>query len=420
MVEVLNKNSHLPFKKGNKIFFDDKGHALYQLKDGELILNAAYVSYYRLGVKTLNNETHWEENISLDPKKKTLLCLGGGGTRDARAANGNSNTFANVLGLSSEEKENMQLVSCYRPQNAWLQDLWQKFGGFAKQVQRDYEREIRKKFMPFMAHRVDGMWERYTNRELEENFRNIMIQAHCAGVNDLPYFANFFKKTMTKLGYSKQEQKNALRQIICITNSSQRDFSDDLGFTSLHRYSVFAGQPCATYEKKYSDAYPLFLADVFKKKNGRQMALIPMKANEMILVCDKILKDQYDGDTCYFLNTSLEDVEHDEAYWTTDKAELTAVGKYQARLMEKAGQFWYHNHEKVPNVLELMQKVADMAKLKTVCHKALTLGKELKLKKGSVLFNRHILKEVWNKFKNPDFKEQETGVYKLFSDKYKD
>lgn len=420
MVNETHKNPKLSFKKGDKIFFDDDGHALYQIKDGEVILNPAYVSYYRLGVKNLNNDTHWEEDFTLDPKKKTLFCLGGGMTRDARAANGNGNAFVEVLGLSQEEKENVQIVSCYRPKNEKLQKLWQKFGGLNKQIERDYEREIRKKFMPFMAHKVDGMWERYTNRELEENFRNIMIQAHCAGANDLPYAARVLKKTMTKLGYSKAEQRDALRQIICITNSSQREFSDNLGFTSLHRYSVFAGQGSLVYDKDYSDGYPVFLGDVFKKRDGQKMALIPMRPNEMMIVCDKILKDQYDREEYYFCNTSLKDIEHDEAYWITNEDELTIAGKYQARLMAKVGRFWYHNRDEVPNVLKLVQRVADTARLKAVCHKALTLGKELKLGKNSALINHHILKSAWNKFKKPVSRPPRTGVYKLLSDKYKD
>lgn len=58
-----------------------------------------------------------------------------------------------------------------------------------------------------MAQVKDGKLEKYSPEELYENFRNIIIQAHCYGANDLPILSQVFKEAMTSLGYSQKEQK---------------------------------------------------------------------------------------------------------------------------------------------------------------------------------------------------------------------
>ena len=377
--------------------------------------------FFRLGMKSKDNEKHWIEQFTLNPNKKTLLCLGGGGTKDARAANGNCNSFVNVLGLSGDEKNELQIVSCYRPNYEKIKHLRQTASDVIAKADNDYNREILQKFLPFMAYKIDGKFERYTNERLAQNFRNIMIQAHCAGVDDLPRFTKIFKQTMTKLGYTQSAQENALKQIICVTNNSQREFKDNPEFTTIHRYSVFAGQTSNTYEKKYSSDYPLFAGqkEVFENKNGNNMAFIQIKNNEMLMLYDKIAKDVYDRAEYFEWNYSLKEVEHNEAFWMTDHEELTAVGKYQARLMEKLGRFWYHNTESVPDVLRLMRRITNKSALQAPFRKAVAFGKKLKIEKKNMLINHHILKSEWNKFKNPNIPAPKTGVYKLLSEKCK-
>lgn len=394
-----------------EICLDINGNTNYELKDGRITINPNWFSYYCLGVKSKANENHWDEKATLNPNKKTLLCLGGDQTRDARKANGNGNAFLNVLGLSNEQKENIQVVSCYRPYNSRLRYAWLKAKGFDEQINKDYKREILQKFMPFMARYENGSWERLHPQKLVENFANIMIQSHCAGANDLPRFDKVLRQTMSKLGYGEQLQKQALKQVICITGNSQREMTDDFGFTCIHRYSVKDGQFEPEYDMTQSAEYPVFLQDYpsFEAKKGNRAAFVEVNPSEMIMVFDKILK------------TGSKSDEHNDAFWTTDDYGLTSVGKYQAHLMTRIGKFWYNNHKELPPVANLIQQVClkdDF--LHQFAMKALAFGKKIKAEKNNVLVNHHILKSAWNKFKNPKRSAPMAGVYKLLSDKYRE
>lgn len=409
------------YENGNLARFEDtkknyeinkavNGNVNYELKDGKLTINPDYFSYYRLGVKSQNNDEHWEEKCTLNPKKKTLLCLGGDQTKDAKAANGNTNAFFSVLGLSQEEKDNVQLVSCYRPFNENLRFIWHKVKGFDQQLENDYKREILQKFMPFMARNVDGKFERLHPQELIGNFANIMIQAHCYGANDLPRINKVFRETMTKLGYSEELQKNALRQIICVTNNSQREMTDNLDFSCIHRYSVTDGQFEPEYNTDESAEYPVFVQDyqAFADKKGNKAAFIETKPNEMIMVFDKIMTERSKKD------------EHNEAFWTTNEDMLTQAGKYQARLMAKIGQTWYDKKSEMTDITTFLQKITEKSTLHTFVTKALAFGKRLKSEKKNMLINHHILKSTWNKFKNPNSETSKTGIYKLLSKEYRE
>lgn len=404
-----NGNLAIHQEKNYEIYKGVSGSINYEFKGDTLTINPDWFSYYRLGTKSINNDIHWEEKVSLNPKKKTLLCLGGDQTKDSAKANGNINAFLGVLGLSTEEKANIQLVSCYRPYNSRLRYIWRMAKGFKQQIENDYKREILQKFIPFMARYNGEKWERLAPKELMENFRNIIIQTHCAGANDLPRFTEIFKQTMTKLGYSKDLQKNALKQIICITNNNQRELTDDLGFTTFHRYSVKDGQFEPEYKTMYSSEYPLFLQDdtKFVAQKGNAAALIETKQNEMIMAFDKILLYASRGE------------EHNEGFWVTEKLDLTTVGKYQSQLMGEIGKFWYHNDKEVPDVTDLIKKIAKEPHLRNFCNKALLSGKKIKSEKRSTLFNHHILKSEWNKFKSSDTDTPKTGIYKLLSEKYR-
>lgn len=394
----------------DEIFVNMQGKVNYELKNGKLTINPDWFSFFRLGVKSLSNEEHWDEKCTLNPKKKTVLTLGGNLTKDAKAANGNSNNSAAAFDFTNEQKSNIQFVSCYRQNNQHITSLLYRLGTFQEQLENDYKREVLQKFMPFMAREVDGKWERLRSQELIENFGNIIIQAHCHGAGDLPYINKVFRETMTKLGYSEELQKNAIRQIICVTNNSQREMTDNLDFSCIHRYSVADGQNIPQYNLNESAEYPVFVQDyqAFADKKGNQTAFIETKPNEMIMVFDKILKnDTRSG-------------EHNDAFWTTDEYELTSVGKYQARLMAKIGQTWYNGQAKITDISSFLQKITEKDTLHPFVMKAITFGKKLKAEKNNLLVNHHILKSAWNKFKNPDSVISKTGVYKLLSDKYKE
>lgn len=387
---------------GYEISLNSRGVVNYEFKNGKLTINPDYFSLYRLGVKTTQNKTHWQEKGVLSPKKKTLLCLGGDQSKDARAANGNIKPFLSVLGLSQEQIDNMQLCSCYRPFDLGMAHLLRQSGQYKQQFHDDYKREILQKFMPFMAQVKDGKLEKYSPEELCENFRNIIIQAHCYGANDLPFYSQVFKETMTSLGYSQKEQKNALRQVICITNNSQREFTDKLDFTMIHRYSVKDGQFEPEYETNFSDGYPEFLKDIaeYTEQKGEKSAFVPMKNNEVLMVFDKVL---------------IDGSEHNSAFWTTREENLTEVGKKQALLMKNIGEFWYQNHEDMPNMIDLLQKCSKPNSLEDFVQNSLQQGKKLKKSQHNVLENRHILKSAKNKFNSPNSEPEKNGIYKLLS-----
>ena len=403
------ENGNLSEKEENgnilKLYAD--GHTAYELKDGYLTIDSDFYSFYRLGVKTKDTATHWQEGISLDPTKKTLICLGGDQTKDAQTANGNINVFFNVLGLSYEQKENIQLCSCYRPNcPRRLCRLLNQTGNTTQQVENDYRREILQRFMPFIAQVKDGKLERYSGEKLAENFRNIIIQAHCYGANDLPRFSQVFNETMSKVGYTDKEQKNAMRQIICITNNSQREFKDNLGFTTIHRYSVTDGQFEPEYKEEFSAGYPLFLEkhSEFSKKNGSKASFVSLRPNEMLMIFDKVL---------------TKGSEHNSGFWDTESEDLTTVGKKQADLMQRIGQFWYSNTAEITSVSELIKKASEGSSSAEFVKKSVAAGQKLSREQQSVLKNKHILKSAWNKFNSPDVAPEKTGIYKFLSAKYR-
>lgn len=389
-------------KENYKLGLDILGNKQYELKDGELYVNPDFFSYYRLGIKIKDTEKHWQEKVILNPKKKTLICLGGDQTKDSRSANGNINGFTQVLGLSQEQLDTMQLCSCYRPVNMTISRLFREVGGQSKQIRDDYHREILAKFMPFMAQVKDNQFVRYSGDELADNFRNIMIQAHCAGANDLIKFAKVFNQTMTELGYTDKEKSKAMQQIICITNNSQREFTDNLGFTLIHRYSVKDGQFEPEYNEKFSDGYPLFLQQHidFAKKEGRKAGFVSLKSNEMLMIFDKVL---------------AKGNEHNDGFWTTEKKNLTTIGKLQAQLMKQIGGFWFSNSKDMPTPEYLVKIVSRGTVTETFVDKSLALGKKLKIEQRTPLKNHHILKKVKNEFDDPNYVPKETGIFKFLA-----
>ena len=364
-------------------------------------------SHFRLGMKTLSNDEHWTEDFVLDPKKKTILTLGGGGTFSGREANGNNNDAVQILGLTNEENEQLQLVSCYR----------RKFtiGDGDGSYVSDFKRQIWQHFRLFMAHKIDGMYERLTGEELAANFRNLMVQAHCAGANDLPLLQDTLQHFMTKLGYNKAEQKYALRQIICLSNNSQREMTDNLQFSAIHRYSVTDGQTRPTYKKDESDGYPVLVGEDkdFSPKKGNKAAFVELQSNEILMVFDKIMVSQFKKDEWRYIDR---EAEHNEAFWTTEIEDLTPVGRAQALLMRYIGRFWYDNSQPMPRLNDLLRRLTADTPLKSFVARALALGRRVKADKNNLLVNHRILRNTWQNFTCPWGKVQQNGAYKLLSE----
>ena len=401
-----NKNIFQIKKDDYEISLFKDGRTQYEFKDEILTVNPEYFSYYRIGIKDKTIDTHWNENIRLNPEKKTVLCLGGDQTKDSREANGNINVFTSILGLSARQLDDMQLCSCYRPSiyANGLYSLIKKAKNTNLHIEADYEREILSKFIPFIAQTKDGKFERYSSKKLNQNFSNLLILTHCYGANDLPMISKSFTKMMQKVGYSQQEISNALKQIICITNNSQREFNDKTGFTTFHRYSVTDGQFEPEYDNKYSADYPVFLAqhNKYNQKKGKESAFVRVNDNEVLMVFDRVLKGSG---------------EHNQAFWTTKEENLTLVGKKQALLMENIGKYWSLHTGEIPNALSLLEMCSKDTNVKDYVTKAIQKGKVLYAEHKSPLSNHHILKKQWNEFNNKDIEPQKIGIFKILSEK---
>jgi hypothetical protein len=209
---------------------------------------------------------------------------------------------------------------------------------------------------------------------------------------------------MTKLGYSPDIQKHALKQIVCITNNNWRDFQDKNGFTTFHRYSVFDGQEYKSYPAEYSDDYPVFLEKhlPFHKFNGRQGAFVNINKNEMLMVYDKIIKSGGGS-------------EHNEAFLTSDGKMMTNVGKLQARITQQLGQFWLQNRQNITSADDFLLKSVKGTNLEKYCDTFLQNGRKLQKLKSNPLHNPSIITAEYNKYKNGVLSETEHGVYKLLS-----
>ena len=389
------------------IAYDKSGEKKFEFTPQKTYINSKYYKQFKLGVKNLNAENHWQEDTAVNPHIKTIVFFGGKGTYNAQHANGYTNSAIEMFGIKNAQLPDVQLVSCYRFNwksmfNMYLRetgadfdlDLWEK------NITR---KEILLKFMPFMANKQGDSWERLPPQELLANFRNIMLVSHCYGANDLVSLSAILRQTMTKLGYSEDIQRHALKQIVCITNNNWRDFSDKNGFTTYHRYSVFDGQAHKSYPAEYSDDYPVFLEKhlPFHKFNGRQGAFVNLNKDEMLMVFDKVIK--YGG------------CEHNDAFLVADGKLLTNVGKLQARITKQLGQFWLQNRQNITSAADFLLKSVKNTNLEKYCDTFLQNGRKLQKLKINPLHNPSIISAAYNKYKSGVLSETEHGVYKLLS-----
>ena len=136
--------------------------------------------------------------------------------------------------------------------------------------------------MPFIAKKTKLGWSKISNQDLLDNMHNILIVTHCAGTSVMIDVLNILKQEMGALGYEPQLIDNALKQILCISNNSQLEMTEDIPTTILHRYSVSDGQSDSTYDTNYSNSYPVHLDEhaEFSKIKGKKSAFIKLKKHE--------------------------------------------------------------------------------------------------------------------------------------------
>lgn len=416
IIEYDEKGNVISMHDENKklyIAYTPSGEVKFEFSPQKTYINGKYCAPFRLGIKNRNHENHWQENTSLDPHRKTVIMLGGKATYNAREANGYLNSVIETLGISTEQMSSVQLAACYRLNwksvfNIYLQktkadfdlNLWEE--NFRR-------KEILRKLMPFMANKFDNAWERLPPQELYKNFRNIMLMSHCCGADDLVKMSSVLRQTMTGLGYSPDIQKQALKQIICITNNNWREFNDNNGFTVFQRYSVYDGQGYKAYKGQYSSDYPVFLEGYspFRKFDGKSAAFVNTGKNEVLTIFDKILK--YGG----------VESEHNTAFFTTDNKLLTHVGRLQAKLFKRMGQFWLQDNHSIRSAADFLRKSVEGTLLAKHVEIFMQNGKKLQKAKMNPIHNPSIIDAEYAKYKQNLMKDDEHGAYKLLSDKAK-
>ena len=389
--------------------YSSEGKLEYKIENKKLWYDPEFHSYIRFGMKTKDNDEHWTEDFTLDPKKKTLIIYGGDGTKTARAGNGNINSSVNALGFTSEQQNDIQMIACYYPQNTEILEevlYGDDVINYGECVINDLQRETSKVFFPFIAKKTEQGWKKLPENELFENMRNIMIATHCFGTGEMFFLNEFLHKEMIKLGYNEDLIDRALRQNLCITNNSQRDFEDKMKMTTLHRYSVFDGQGEEICKYGIKNSYPahLYKSEEFNKRGGNKSSFICLNKNEVMMAFDKILSD------------SDSKKEHNEAFFTTDSKLLTDVGYNQMKLTQSVAQWWYNNHGEVPNAENLIRQCGQDAELEVWTTKSFVAGKLLQKEHNNPLKNPHVLTVAKNRFNNPNIEPEHTGIWKLLQD----
>ncbi len=378
----------------------------YTLEDGKLWINPNLSYFFILGMKTQENKEHWTEKFILDPHKKTIICFGGDQTKDARAANGYINQFTKTFGFSDDQQQNMQMLSYYYnlPIEVWW--TFRRAANFNDLAEDSYLREALKVFMPFIANETKSGWIKLPDTNLLNNMRNIMFATHCYGTEQMIKIVNVLKQQMLSLGYKEDLVNNALKQILCITNNSQLEMTENIPATTIQRYSVADGQSDRDYDSKYSNSYPVHLDKnaEFIKIKGKKSAFIKLKSNDLLMAFDKILK-----------TTDIQGsgTEHNEAFFEIDTKKLTKVGKEQMELIRLVVQYWYDNYDEMPSVTNLLKQVSKGTDLEMFVATSILNGEILKKEHNNPLRNSHVLTVAKNRFINRDIEPEHTGIWKL-------
>ncbi|MBP5485911.1 MAG: hypothetical protein J6Y07_04370 [Alphaproteobacteria bacterium] len=378
----------------------------YTIQDGKIWVDPKFCSFIRIGMKTSENNEHWTTEFILDSQKKTIICFGGDGTRNARAANGNINSFVKTLDFTKEQQNKMQMLANYEdiPEDFFF--TLHMATNIDELYNNDFVRETLKVFMPFIAKKTKSGWDKISDKNLLNNMHNILIVTHCYGTSVMIEVLNILKQEMRTLGYNQQLIDTALKQILCISNNSQLEMTEDIPTTILQRYSVADGQSDRTYDKKYSNSYPVHLDEnsEFSKIKGKKSAFIKLNENEIMMAFDKIL-----------MSTDIRgsSKEHNEAFFETDLKKLTKVGREQMKLMRLVVQYWYNNHDEIPDAMDLLKKVAKGTDLELFVATSILNGEMLKKEHNNPLRNSHSLEVSVNRFKNQDIEPEHTGIWKL-------
>lgn len=393
-------------KKEPVSFYSESGELLYKIENGKLQINPKFASFVRIGMKTSENKEHWTNEFILNPHKKTMICFGGDQTKSAREANGYINLFAQTYGFTKEQLNDMQMLSYYYdiPSDLFFTVHWATNN--KELIENDYAREVSKVFRPFIAKQTQTGWEKLSDKDLLDNMHNIMFSTHCAGTNIMIRVIDTLKQQMLLLGYKEKLVDTALKQILSITNNSQLEMTENILTTTLQRYSVADGQSDMDYDQKYSNSYPIHLFEhpEFKKIKGKRSAFIKLRNNDVLMAFDKILTK---------IDRQYSSIEHNSAFFTTCSKNLTFIGRKQMQLIQMVAQYWYNNHDEIPDVVDLLKQVSKGTDLEVFVATSILNGKILKKEHNNPLQNPHSLKVAVNRFKNQDIEPDHTGIWKF-------
>ena len=180
--------------------------------------------------KTKGNEIGWEniEVNDIPTDKPIVVCLGGNGTISDRFANGMAKTAERFLGVKAED----EYVDIYSIRYGSKED---KMTG---DLSTDEVEEVADGL--FLQRVMNKNGESLSLKEACKNMRNINIVSYCYGQQVLnPMLANVANKMEYNLGYSEQEIRTVLKQVLNVvyapyskpnmlsTNVAFKSFSDD-------------------------------------------------------------------------------------------------------------------------------------------------------------------------------------------------
>ena len=378
----------------------------YTIQDGKMSIDPKFCSFIRIGMKTTENDEHWTNEFILDSQKKTIICFGGDQTKNARAANGNINAFLKTLGFTKEQQDQMQLLAHYVDIPQDFRWTLRKATNRTELQHNDFVRETLKVFLPFIAKKTKSDWKKIPDENLLHNMRNILIVTHCAGTEKMIKILNILRTEMLSLGYKQKLIDTALKQILCISNNSQLEMTEDIPTTILHRYSVADGQSDREYDENYSNSYPVHLDKhlEFSKIKGTKSAFIKLNRNEIMMAFDKILM---------LTDIKGSGTEHNEAFFETDQKKLTKVGLEQMKLIQLLAQYWYNNNDEIPDTMDLLNMVAKGTDLELFVATSILNGEILKKEHNNPLQNPHSLGVIVNRFRNKEIEPEHTGIWKL-------
>lgn len=154
------------------------------------------------------NIPHNYQIIDLDtfqPSKPIVLVLGGNGSTDDRASNGNAKIVESMLGVFNQD---IDLLSVN-----YNQALTEPY------ITLNCKELVEKLFIPY----ISNNGERLNIDTAYKNMRNVTVFAHCIGVEPMKRIVAILYNKLIELNYTHTERKQIISQIVMISYGSQHN-----------------------------------------------------------------------------------------------------------------------------------------------------------------------------------------------------